>query len=94
MRAIVLIGLSLAICAILMSWHSIGQDAPMLKPQCDARMIAEHSGLRREAYIEVIDMMERDGAIDNAYATRLRALIAEAYATKDLEAWVKQQCAP
>ena len=69
-----------------------GLGPPMLEPVCDARMIAEHSGLRREAYIEVIDMMEHDGAIDKAYATRLRVLINEAYAAKDLEAWVAERC--
>ena len=79
---------------ILWGSFTLAQDPPMREPACDARMIATYAPtLSKEAYLEVINAMEMDGAIDTKWAAELRKLIEEAYTVPNIPAWVRSKCA-
>ena len=73
---------------------AFAQGGPAVEPVCDARMIAEHApSMTKDQYLEVVAVLEADGAIDREWADELRALIKEAYSTPDRDAWVRLRCA-
>lgn len=67
--------------------------APMAEPVCDARLVAEHmKALTQAQFVEVVDTLEAQGAIDQAYAAELRAFIKQAYSVPDADAWARAKC--
>jgi hypothetical protein len=64
-----------------------------LEPFCEARVIAEFKPkLSHEQWLEVVEVSEEIGQITAEHAVQLRELIAEAYATSDVGAWVRRHC--
>lgn len=67
--------------------------APMAEPVCDARLVAEHMKALTEAqFVEVVDVLEASGAIDQAWAAELREFIKQAYSAPDAGAWARAKC--
>ena len=67
--------------------------APIIERVCEANVIAQYKHLlSREQWLEVVEVGEASGQISESHAAQLRELIAAAYSTEDLSAWVQGLC--
>lgn len=82
---------TLAITALPVDGHS-----PLSQGECDAAMVARYAPtMPKDAYLEVVDFVLGIGAIDEAYAIKLRALIDEAYEQMragTMNEWAQREC--